>query len=187
MSDYYTTEQLHEAYTIEYRAHRQTQDRFNQEVREHALTRRKLLETTEELQESRLNYVVNAAARFYKEINLEPLDTKEAYDYYKLMLSIPGVFMCVEVGKGFIVGHVTPSFLHPKVLICTEAAWYVEKEYRGTSVGLRLLKNYEAEAKQRGAKKVTMVNLKQLNMEGLDKMYTKMNYELFEQHYVKDL
>lgn len=183
----YSNEQLHEAYTIEYYAHKQTQVTLNNEIREHAYTRRLLMDKIDELKEAELNYIVNAAQRFYSEIGIPPLTTEEALSYYKEILKIPGVFVCVTIGKGFIVGHVTPSFLQPSVTLCTEAAWFVEKEYRGTTVGIKLLKDYENEAIRRGATQITMVNIRHLNMDGLDKIYTKLGYNLFEQHYLKEI
>ena len=183
----YSNEQLHEAYSIEYHAHRETQNRFNQETRAHAFTRRALMEALDELEEAKLLYIVEAASRFYKEIGITPLDSATAYDYFKKIRGVEGVFTCVEIGKGFIVGHITQSFLQPHIKMCTEAAWFVEKEYRGTTVGIRLLKNYEKKARKKGAKQISMVSIGKLNAQSLDKIYTKMGYEPFEQHYIKEI
>ena len=48
----------------------------------------------------------------------------------------------IEEGKGFIMGMFTPSVWCDKTLTLHELAWYVKPEFRGSTVGYRLLKTF---------------------------------------------
>lgn len=128
-----------------------------------------------------LEYITEAAQRFYDEAGFDiPENIRE---YYEELSHNPLIFTKVIKGKGFIVGMVAPSFLHPSRLQCSELAWYVEPEYRGTSVALRLMKMYEQHAKDKGCYYVSMVCLESLNPEATGKIYEKLGYNRLENHY----
>ena len=48
----------------------------------------------------------------------------------------------IEESKGFIMGMFTPSVWCDKTLTLHELAWYVKPEFRGSTVGYRLLKTF---------------------------------------------
>ena len=48
----------------------------------------------------------------------------------------------IEEGKGLIMGMFTPSVWCDKTLTLHELAWYVKPEFRGSTVGYRLLKTF---------------------------------------------
>lgn len=128
-----------------------------------------------------LDYITEAAQRFYDEAGFDiPENIRE---YYEELSHNPLIFTKVIKGKGFIVGMVAPSFLHPGRLQCSELAWYVEPEYRGTSVALRLMKMYEQHAKDEGCYYASMVCLESLNPEATGKIYEKLGYNRLENHY----
>lgn len=132
-----------------------------------------------------LEYIIDAASRFYKEAGFEyPDNVKE---YYETLDKSPSIFTVVDKGKGFIVGIVGQSFLEPQKLSCNELAWYVEPEYRGTSAAIKLMKRYEQEAIDRDCDYVTMVCLDNLDPEKVGKIYTKLGYNTLEHHYIKEL
>lgn len=132
-----------------------------------------------------LEYITAAAERFYTEAGIEFPDN--AKEYYRQVLDNPLVFAKVIIGKGFVVGMAAPSFLHPGKLQAQELAWYVEPEFRGTSVAIKLMKMYELEAIERGCKEIGMVCLESLNPEGTGKIYEKLGYNKHETHYIKEV
>lgn len=68
-----------------------------------------------------------------------------------------------------------------------EAFWYVQKDKRGTPIGIKLLKSFEKWASQRGAKRVKMMHLSDLNAEMMRDIYLRMGYTPLEQAYSKTL
>lgn len=70
-------------------------------------------------------------------------------------------------------------------LICVENFWYVIPEYRGS--GIRLLKQFEAWAKEQGAKRVAMIHLLQLSPKELEHLYIRLGYQPIEVNYIKNL
>ncbi len=83
---------------------------------------------------------------------------------------------------GMLVGVVNES-LFSNDKIASELAWFVEREYRGTSVALRLLAEFEKWAKLQGCSFIAMIDLHRVN--NLENMYNKLGYELAEKTYMK--
>lgn len=132
-----------------------------------------------------VDYITAAAERFYAEAGIEfPGNARE---YYTDVLNNPLVFAKVIEGKGFIVGMIAPSFLHPGKLQAQELAWYVEPEFRGTSTAIKLMKMYEAEAIKRGCKEIGMVCLEALDPVRTGNIYEKLGYNKYETHYIKEV
>ena len=132
-----------------------------------------------------LDYIIEAADRFYTEAGFEYPDNVR--EYYESLNNNPLIFTVVEIGKGFIVGFIASSFLEPTKMLCSELAWYVEPEYRGTSVAIKLMKRYEKYAIDNKCDFVTMVCLDSLNPEEIGAIYKKMGYNALEHHYRKEL
>jgi len=96
--------------------------------------------------------------------------------------------ICIKKdGKGVILGIIYPLYYNPSVLVAQELGWWVEPEYRNTTLGIKLLKDFEKEAKKRGAKKVIMFYLEAQTPDKIDSMLKRMNYEHMEYNMVKDL
>lgn len=132
-----------------------------------------------------IEYITDAAERFYSEAGFEfPVN---AIDYYRTILANPLIFAKVIVGKGFVVGMIAPSFLNPNRLQCSELAWYVEPEFRGTSTAIKLMKLYEKEGLDRGCNEISMVALERLNPEATGKIYKRLGYNKLEDHYIKEI
>lgn len=181
----YTNKQLHEAFTVEYYAHKHTQEALKRECREHAFTRRALMETQEQLKELEFQYLVQAAIRFLIEANLPIAPNIE--HYYRHILSLDNVFSHVIPNKGIIVGIVSPSFLEPQHYLASELVWFVEPEHRNGTTGIKLLKEFERLAAERGAKRLQMVCLESMTPDVVGKIYTKLGYNLVEHHYLKEI
>lgn len=70
-------------------------------------------------------------------------------------------------------------------LVATEFFWYTLPGKRGS--GLRLLRAFEDESRRRGAKRIAMIHLADLNDEVMGKMYERLGYRLGEKIYFKTL
>lgn len=132
-----------------------------------------------------LDYVIEAAGRFYAEAGFEYPDNVR--EYFEDLNENPIIFTIVERGKGFIVGFIAPSFLEPTKKLCQELAWYVEPQHRGTSVAIKLMKKYEAYAREQRCDQVTMVCLDNLNPVKVGAIYQKLGYNVAEHHFKKEL
>lgn len=132
-----------------------------------------------------LEYITDAAKRFYAEAGYEIPENIE--EYYLELRNNPLIFTKTIIGKGFIVGFIAPSFLNPGRLQAQELAWYVEPEFRGTSTAIKLMKMYEAEALSRGCKEIGMVCLEALNPESTGRIYEKLGYNKHETHFIKEV
>lgn len=83
--------------------------------------------------------------------------------------------------NGFIAGS-TQRFPFGKVKIAAETAWWVNEEARKTGVGKELMGAFEYWAKNvAGCDMVVMTSLD----EGVEKIYKKNGYKLYERAYMK--
>lgn len=97
-------------------------------------------------------------------------------------------FICViKKGKGVIIGMVYPCYWNPDVLMAQEFGWWVEPEYRNTSLGIKLLNKFEDTAKEMGAKHISMIALESSSPDKVGSIYTKKGYTLLEHTYMKEL
>lgn len=85
--------------------------------------------------------------------------------------------------KGILAGLSSPFLFNPLKKMATELAWWVEPQYRQTSIGKELLDAFEEWAKNTGCELVTMVCLDDL----LGKYYERRGYSLKERAYMKVL
>lgn len=116
------------------------------------------------------------------------LDMVTLKENLELAVEAPNFLLSVLEVDGEIVGSLvgavtTPLFSKDKT--ATELAWFVEESHRGSSGSLRLIKNYENWAKDKGCKFVTMVDIDSLN--NLEQVYKRVGYTLTEKTYVKEL
>lgn len=135
--------------------------------------------------EKELLYVCEATKRFREEAGIEQIE--DAYTYFKELDQNEHIHTIVEIGKGFISCVITPSFLIPTKLQCSELAWFVEQEYRGGTTAIKLINKYEQLAKDNKADLITMVCLECLMPNKTASIYEKLGYSRFEQHFIKEL
>lgn len=90
-------------------------------------------------------------------------------------------------GKGLILGLLYPLFYNPSVIIAQELGWWVEPKYRNTSLGIKLLKEFESEAKKRGANKIVMFYLEAQTPDKVESILERLDYRHVEYNMVKDL
>lgn len=96
--------------------------------------------------------------------------------------------ICIKQdGKGIILGILYPLYYNPSVIIAQELGWWVEPEYRNTMLGIKLLKEFEKEAKARGADKIVMYYLEAQTPDRVDSILKRLDYRHVEYNMVKDL
>lgn len=133
-----------------------------------------------------MNEIVEMSMKFmattgYKDFSTQP-------DIESLVLNIltspqDQKIIILEPGEGFVAG-ITSKFPFGPDLVASEIAWWVDPEKRGSGLGLHLLQAFEYWAKEKaGCKMLSMVTLS----EGLEKLYLKQGYKLYERAYMKVL
>ena len=85
---------------------------------------------------------------------------------------------------GAIAGTIWPD-LNTRKVHATELFWFVKPGHRGH--GVRLLLEFEKAARERGADRIWMVHLIDLNDAEMANLYARLGYRLVEKVYWKDL
>lgn len=108
------------------------------------------------------------------------------------------VKMCVEIGMaviaekegvpvGFACGVFGPSLGNPEAIVGTEMAWYMYPEYRGSHMGVGLMKELERAALDNGVKYWNMVSMESASPEIANKIYEKLGYKRVETSFMRTL
>lgn len=139
--------------------------------------------------EQELNEVVRLGEQFHREAKLPgefSFDAAKA-TWDKFLAAGFGVIFTLREGDEVIgaLGGILFPDPNSGELWATELFWYVKPEFRGS--GLKLLAEFEAWAKHRGAKRITMVHLINSMPEKLHRIYTMRGYSPVEVHYIKEL
>lgn len=115
-------------------------------------------------------------------------DFNSILDYYLMMLDMGFVLIAEEEGNfiGMIGCFMQPFLLNKSHMVCTEAMWYVDEDYRGLRVAGDLLQKAEDEAKAAGCTKLVMSALS-TSPAGLDRYYKRIGYEVSETAYLKEI
>lgn len=87
---------------------------------------------------------------------------------------------------GMIIGSAHPS-MHYDQLIACEEGWFVDPEYRKTTLGMRLFKIFEKWAHERGCDQILMMHPVGGATNNLSRMYKKMGFKPLEVLYIKDI
>jgi GNAT superfamily N-acetyltransferase len=91
-------------------------------------------------------------------------------------------------GKSSMLGFVVfPMFMNSSTMVAQELFWWVDKESRGSGVGVKILKKAEDLAKNQGAVAMLMLSLNDFNGDRIDKLYEKLGYKRKEQTYMRTL
>ena len=92
--------------------------------------------------------LINMLCEFNKEYLPEFTEFFKEESVDKVLTSIiagAGIAL-IEEGKGLILGVISPCLYDNNVNVLTELAWYAKPEYRNTTLGYRLYKEYINEA-----------------------------------------
>ena len=88
---------------------------------------------------------------------------------------------------GVIAGIVVPSIFDDSQIIAQEIMWYINKDFREGSSGLRLLKSFEDICRFLGVNKIYSGHTNNLNPDRLNKFLVRQGYTSMETHYIKNI
>jgi L-amino acid N-acyltransferase YncA len=96
-------------------------------------------------------------------------------------------FVCEKDAQivGFVIGASAPCIFNKNYLMGVELAWWVTPDYRGSTVGIKLLKAIESAAKDRGVKIWSMICLESQEPEKVSDMYSRMDYVATERTFTR--
>jgi GNAT superfamily N-acetyltransferase len=87
---------------------------------------------------------------------------------------------------GGFLGVVSPTFFCPEK-IAKDQGWWVKPRYRGSSAAIRLLRDFERWAREKGARKVMIGQTGVENIEKTTRLFKHCGYEVCGYNTVKDL
>ena len=117
-------------------------------------------------------------------------------------ISNKGIVFVAEIDDrivGVIMGMILPFGWNKNYILAMEAIWYVEKEYRGNLLGVKLLDSFEEAGKEKGATHIAMGHMEYMDGKTrkpilsdkgwitTSQYYRKKGYKIMEQHYIKEL
>ena len=125
---------------------------------------------------------------------MSKLPSVGSFDTYRVASVLEGLvpsdkffgFVAVVDNKivGLITAHITPSlFEHGD--ICSELVWWVSKEYRGTTIGLRLFYYMEEWAKFKGCSTLQVGGAE--GYSNVENMYLKLGFTKIDSTYWRKL
>lgn len=88
---------------------------------------------------------------------------------------------------GLMSGVVVPFFMNANAKVWQEIIYYIRPEKRAGTIGLRLFKEMERYAKEKGCSHVLMAHLANMNCEKMAHLYTRQGYKEMERQYLKIL
>jgi GNAT superfamily N-acetyltransferase len=100
-----------------------------------------------------------------------------------------GVLFKIAVGDKMVGGLGGTIYGDPNdgQLVAQEMFWFVDADHRGGMAPIRLLKNFEDWARSRGASRVHMAHLLELQPDKIRDFYERRGYKAVEVVYSKDL
>lgn len=95
-----------------------------------------------------------------------------------------GIIFLAE-GKGLLMGLITPSLWCNKHFVLNELAWWVKPEYRGGTVGYKLLKKYiEYGEKLKQEKRILFYTLSKLSISP-SISYEKLGFTKLDENWIQ--
>ena len=87
-------------------------------------------------------------------------------------------------GIGYVI---FPAFMSDSMIIAQEVFWWVDEEQRGSSLGVKLLKAAEEDARLKGADVCNIITLNDLGGQQVGKLLNRMGYVPTEQYHSRKL
>ena len=133
--------------------------------------------------------IMELARVFWSTTDYKDITFDEEYATHMMKLSFDqGLITVLELGGwvvGFVGGFESPILGNKDVSSVIELAYYIKPEHRGN--GVELLKGFERQARDRGARFLNMVSLQCSKPEVAEHIYSSMGYEHVESVYRKEL
>lgn len=125
--------------------------------------------------------------REFAKVAGQPEVDKESLEYSFLNLMENGILKVAENGaiQGGAGALVFPAYWNQHEMMAQELFWFLRPEYRGGSTALKMLISLENEAKVKGAKRLMMICLDELDGAKIASMYERLGYESQERTFVK--
>lgn len=101
--------------------------------------------------------------------------------------------LCVFVAElngdvvGMLVAAITSPWFAPHIRMASELAWWMEPEARGTTIAIRLVKEYESWAVKHGAQIITMSSLSNESADRVGNMLRRLGYAQGESTHLKEI
>lgn len=139
--------------------------------------------------DSDLADVVQMARKFHActEYTEIPFDEETAGELFYASVA-QGLCFVAERNEslvGFILGLAFPSVLNKSVQMGSELAWWVDPEYRGSILSLKLLRHIEQAAQHMGLKAWSMICLESLSPNEIEDIYLRSGYRKTERAFIK--
>ena len=136
-----------------------------------------------------INLLAPLMKEFYEEGNIQGSFNQEYAAKSVGGLLQSGTGFCLYQGRpilGAICAFVYPDF-GTGDLCCNEYFWFVTKKARGGSLGMRLFKAFEEEAKRRDVKRILVGHIMTSDERDstMKKVYESQGYKLKEQSFLK--
>jgi ribosomal protein S18 acetylase RimI-like enzyme len=138
--------------------------------------------------------IINMVHNFYKASHFPELAPYNKDSMMALLINMvndsPHILLVSEKdGKldGTICMLIFPYFINHEVMTAQDLWWWVEPEARGTTVGIKLIKEAEKLVKEKGIAHMTMMSMESSDADKVNKLYSKMGMKLMEYAYIKEL
>lgn len=114
-------------------------------------------------------------------------DVDSARENVKTILSSGVIFVAETGGEiiGQIIGVISPLWFNSECIAATEMCWIVKEDHKGSSAGVKLLREFEKWAKDNGAKIVCMSDLVIKNDTPAGGLFCKLGYSVVERSHIK--
>lgn len=116
-----------------------------------------------------------------------PLDEEELIKGICRVFDSGIIFVAVKEDKlvGAICGVVAQPWFAHNVKMATELAWWMDDEYRGTTLAIGLLRAFESWAHENGAQAISMSDLKVDGTYPAGPLFERLGYEIAERAHVR--
>ena len=117
------------------------------------------------------------------------IDLDSIYITVNVLIEKYIMIVAIENDKaiGVIAGTIDPADYNHKLQIATEIIWFVTKEHRKGSIGIKLFKEFEKESTKRGATHIAMAFMENLHPDKLKGFYKSQGYTLMQTQYIRSL
>ena len=88
---------------------------------------------------------------------------------------------------GVIAGTLAPADLNHNLIIATEIMWFVNKEHRDSTVGVKLFRAFEKYTEEQGATHIAMAFMENLHPDRIKKFYESKGYKPMQTQYIRSV
>lgn len=132
--------------------------------------------------------ILRMSKMFFDKSGYSDISTFNEDDSKEIIFKLIGLGTLLTDGKHGMIGFVMfPLFMNKSTVMSQELFWWVDEEARGSSLGIRLLKEAELISSESGATVMNMLALSELEGDKMCHLYKKLGYIKKEQSYMRIL